>query len=228
MRRRLAFLLVLAICAIACTPTAASAAPRAFSVRFTANDTGDVTGTANTLMTCPLSASQCDAARAGTASRPVLNNNNSYDMVYVNEDTAGAPVGVTVFNSSTANLLLPGGATVLTRRCISAPIRPRAPAAPLRPTPPRATRSSSRRRGGATSASPPRSSTSWARTTGTTSRASSTSPTSSPGRPGHVLGGQRAGRHRAVTATPAGRSASPIATLRSHRATSRSSTDSRS
>ena len=110
MRRRLALLLVLAICAIACTPTAASAAPRAFSVRFSTNDTGDITGTANTLMTCPTAEGQCAAARAGTATGSALNN-NSYVMQYVNTDPAGAPVAV--FNSSTANLLLPAGATVL-------------------------------------------------------------------------------------------------------------------
>jgi hypothetical protein len=61
----------------------------------------DVTGTANTLMTCQLSESTCASARAGTASGAELNN-NSYDAEDVNADTADAPV--TVFNSSTADL----------------------------------------------------------------------------------------------------------------------------
>ena len=90
--------------------SAASAAPRAFEQRFTTNDTGDVTGTANTLLTCPDTDPQCAAARAGTVSGAALNNNN-YVMQYVNTDPVGAPVPV--FNSSTATLLLPAGATVL-------------------------------------------------------------------------------------------------------------------
>ena len=90
--------------------SAASAAPRAFEQRFTTNDTGDVTGTGNTLLTCPDADPQCVAARAGTASGAALNNNN-YVMQYMNTDAAQAPVPV--FNSSTATLLLPAGATVL-------------------------------------------------------------------------------------------------------------------
>jgi uncharacterized repeat protein (TIGR01451 family) len=112
-RRKLGFLpvaVICVICVIAGGAATASAAPRAFTERFSTNVTGNVTGTANTLLTCRLTESVCATARDGTVTGARLNNND-YDMEYVNTNTADAPVPV--FNSSTANLLLPTGATVL-------------------------------------------------------------------------------------------------------------------
>ena len=93
MRRALWLVVLAATCCLAPTPSAASAAARPFTPRFSTNDTGDVTGTANTLMTCSLAEGQCAAARAGTASGSALNNND-YVMQYVNTDTGLAPVAV--------------------------------------------------------------------------------------------------------------------------------------
>ena len=86
-------------------------ADRAFSQRFTKDDVGDITIVANTLMTCPLSDSDCGPARQGIGTGPSgtdkLNNNN-YTMQRVDAD--GDP---TTFTSSSATLTLPADATVL-------------------------------------------------------------------------------------------------------------------
>jgi uncharacterized repeat protein (TIGR01451 family) len=110
MRRRMCFLVIAATGLLALAPPGASAAPRPFEQRFSTNDTGDITIAANTLMTCMTTEGQCAGAQAGTATGAALNN-NAYVMQYVNTDTANAPVPV--FNSSTADLVLPPGATVL-------------------------------------------------------------------------------------------------------------------
>lgn len=90
--------------------TAASSwgAARPFSQRFSTNDTGNIAMVANTLVTCPAVAANCAAARAGTASPLTENNNNAFTMQYVNTDPAPG-----IFNSSSATLTLPPGATVL-------------------------------------------------------------------------------------------------------------------
>ena len=104
--RRLLAALLLAIVSALALPAAASA-DRSFSTRFSANDTGDITFAANTLMTCPDSA-LCSQARAGTAT-PISNiQNNAYAMTYVDVDSDSA-----TFDSSTSNLNLPAGSTVL-------------------------------------------------------------------------------------------------------------------
>jgi large repetitive protein len=79
---------------------------RAFAVRYTSNQPGDITMAANTLETCPPSA-LCTTALNGTATGANLNDNN-YAMIFV--DTDSDP---TTFDSSTADLNLPAGATVL-------------------------------------------------------------------------------------------------------------------
>ena len=84
-------------------------AERDFGLRFQANAHGDVTGMGNTLLTCVSTETLCAAARAGTASGGE-NNNNSRAMTWV--DTDGDAFGTT-FNSSSAKLSLPAGATVL-------------------------------------------------------------------------------------------------------------------
>ena len=102
--RRLGALLVLVV---ALSIPASASADRGFSSRFSANDTGDITFVANTLMTCPES-TLCTQARNGTAS-PISNlQNNAYAMTYVDTDSSSS-----TFNSSTSNLSLPAGSTVL-------------------------------------------------------------------------------------------------------------------
>ena len=81
----------------------AGAADRAFSTRFSANDTGNITIAANTLLTCPAGDAACAGAQAGGAT-----NNNQYTMTYVDVDS-----NPTTFDSSTADLSLPAGSTVL-------------------------------------------------------------------------------------------------------------------
>lgn len=86
----------------------ASTIIRPFGVRYTANDTGDITIIGNALLTCaptlPPSAA-CANAQAGISS-PL--NNDSFDMGYLDTDNDPA-----TFNSSQATLSLPANASVL-------------------------------------------------------------------------------------------------------------------
>jgi len=75
-----------------------------FTVRFTTNDTGDITFAANTLMTAPATPDG-DNARNGVGTEL---NNNDFDMVYVDIDA-----DPTTFNSSAAGLVMPAGSQVL-------------------------------------------------------------------------------------------------------------------
>ena len=79
MRRWVGLGLVAATGRLALTPSAASAAARPFEQRFSTNDTGNIVGTGNTLLTCSTAEGQCAAARARTATGSALNN-NSYVM----------------------------------------------------------------------------------------------------------------------------------------------------
>lgn len=81
----------------------AAAAPAPFALRFAANAPGDVAITGNTVMTCPVANAACAPAQAGAA-----NQNNSFAMGFVDID--GDPA---TFNSSTADLQLPSGSTIL-------------------------------------------------------------------------------------------------------------------
>ncbi|WP_129338621.1 Ig-like domain-containing protein [Cellulomonas endophytica] len=72
---------------------------------FSANTNGDVLLLGNTLMTCQDAAANCAAARAGTAAAL---NNNSYASQFVDVD---ADAGT--FNSSSADLTVPSGGSVL-------------------------------------------------------------------------------------------------------------------
>jgi uncharacterized repeat protein (TIGR01451 family) len=82
-----------------------------FLVRFTANDTGDITFASNTIMTAPGDSDRAQLARAGIPD-PVLGdqilNDDFWDMAYVDID--GDP---NTFNSSAADLVLPTDAEVL-------------------------------------------------------------------------------------------------------------------
>jgi len=75
-----------------------------FTVRYTANDTGDITFAANTLMTAPDTPDGINA-RNGVGTK--LNNNN-FEMEYVDVDSDPS-----TFNSSQAALVLPAGSQVL-------------------------------------------------------------------------------------------------------------------
>jgi uncharacterized repeat protein (TIGR01451 family) len=94
--------IVLALLAL---PVAAGAqVVRNFTPRYTTNLAGDITLIGNTLMTCSGGGS-CTNARNGTGGNV---DNNNFTMQYVDVDGVGG-----TFNSSTATLALPAGATVL-------------------------------------------------------------------------------------------------------------------
>ena len=95
---------------------APSFADRAMSTRFSANDNGNITFAANTLMVCPAAAAGCTAARNTPAISSGTNNamnNNSYNMQYVNTAPGTVRCGSLDFDSSSATLSLPSTATVL-------------------------------------------------------------------------------------------------------------------
>ena len=78
---------------------------------FTENLRGSVVAVGNTLETCPqnpLPSSRRGRGRAAAAEPCLNNNNNDENMVYVNVDPSGGH-----FDSSTATLTLPAGATVV-------------------------------------------------------------------------------------------------------------------
>lgn len=78
-----------------------------FTVRFTANDTGDITFAANTLMTAgpPATPTQIANVQNGVGSKL---NNNDFTMTYVDIDGDAS-----TFNSSAAALVMPAGSQVL-------------------------------------------------------------------------------------------------------------------
>jgi uncharacterized repeat protein (TIGR01451 family) len=103
--RWLAPLLVL-LAVVALAPPAS--ADRAFSVRFTTNAQGDITGTGNSLLTCRTDDSGCPAARDGDAQHGSPLDNNDRFMTWVDVDGDRS-----TFNSSSARLNLPTGASIL-------------------------------------------------------------------------------------------------------------------
>ena len=106
-------LLTLVVCALA--GAAPALADRSMSTRFSANTNGNITFAANSLEVCPATAAGCTAARntppISSGTNNALNNNN-YNMQYVNT-APGTVGGVATFDSSSATLSLPPGATVL-------------------------------------------------------------------------------------------------------------------
>ncbi|MBL8520264.1 MAG: DUF11 domain-containing protein, partial [Betaproteobacteria bacterium] len=88
---------------------AAAQITRPFTIRYSANDNGDIKLVGNAVMTCgamPLTGN-CALAAAGTANGTGLNNN---DFAMTNIDVDG---DATTFNSSQATLTMPPGSTVL-------------------------------------------------------------------------------------------------------------------
>jgi hypothetical protein len=80
----------------------AHAADTPFSVRYAQTLHGNLSAIGNTLMTCPTAAANCAAARSGSPY-----SNNDFTMGYVDVDADGS-----TFDSSSATLTLPAGATV--------------------------------------------------------------------------------------------------------------------
>lgn len=103
---RVAALAALAL-ALAAAPATAQVV-RAFTPRYSANQPGDITLIGNTIMTCNGGGggpNSCANGRNGTGNNV---NNNDFTMRYVDVDG-----DATTFSSSSADLALPPGATVL-------------------------------------------------------------------------------------------------------------------
>lgn len=81
----------------------AHAAEREFALRYSQNGWANVEQAGNVLLTCPASDTRCAANQTGSGTL----NNNVFAMIYVDVD--GDP---TTFNSSTARVVVPPGATV--------------------------------------------------------------------------------------------------------------------
>lgn len=102
-----ALALALLVAGLVSAPAAEAAIVRSFGLRFSTNTTGDIVLTGNAVTTCPASSSACTDAQQATG--PSANRvNNSYGMVYVDVDSVAS-----TFNSSSADLSLPGGSRVL-------------------------------------------------------------------------------------------------------------------
>ncbi len=96
--------LILSLVLLIGAPATASAQiVRPFGALWSGNVNGDAALIGNTLMTCPASATGCLAARDGAS-----DGNDNFDMEFVDVDSDGA-----TFNSSTAELSMPAGASVL-------------------------------------------------------------------------------------------------------------------
>ncbi len=93
--------------ALVLAPDARAVMARSFGVRFSTNTTGDIVLRGNAVTTCPAAHPSCANARNGIGNDAELINNN-YEMVYVDVDSNSS-----TFNSSSANLSLPGGSRVL-------------------------------------------------------------------------------------------------------------------
>ncbi|HKP91424.1 MAG TPA: hypothetical protein VJT75_15775, partial [Thermoleophilaceae bacterium] len=81
----------------------AASADRAFTQRYSTINRGDVAYAANTVMSCQSTARNCSSARTGGGY-----NNTDFTMAYVDVDGDSS-----TFDSSSANLTLPAGSTVL-------------------------------------------------------------------------------------------------------------------
>ena len=97
------FALLCALLATLLVAAPAHAADAPFSLRFAQTLHGNLGALGNTLMTCPSAASNCAAARSGSAY-----NDNDFTMGYVNVDSDAS-----TFDSSSATLSLPAGSTVV-------------------------------------------------------------------------------------------------------------------
>src|SRR6476646_3604515 len=90
------------------TPTPADAAVRdPFTAVFNAQDNGAIALTGNSQLSCPSASNGCAAARGGTGNADNLNN-NEWAMAFIDADTDASTT-----NSTSADLALPAGSTVL-------------------------------------------------------------------------------------------------------------------
>ena len=92
------------------TAPSAAAAPVPFGSVFSTQDNGAISLIGNSQMSCPTAATGCPAARSAAAtSSPQSNvNDNDFAMAFVDQDT-----DPTTSNSTSADLSLPSGSTVL-------------------------------------------------------------------------------------------------------------------
>src|SRR5262249_10828039 len=95
--------LLCATLALALIAAPAHAADAPFTQRFATTAHSDVAAISNTLMTCPIAAANCAAARGGAAF-----DDNNFAMEYVDIDSDGG-----TFDSSSATVALPAGSTVV-------------------------------------------------------------------------------------------------------------------
>src|SRR5262245_20234683 len=100
----------MALCVIASVLVVAGADPARsdvivpFAIRFQTIDNGAIRLFGNQVLSCPATASNCAAGRNGTG--PAQNDNN-FDMVYVDADGSAFPT----FNSSRSQVDLPDGSS---------------------------------------------------------------------------------------------------------------------
>jgi uncharacterized repeat protein (TIGR01451 family) len=112
-RGRIAGLIVVAVGLICAAQASAAISPhpivRPFTVRYAINTNGDIAMAANTLLTCqPGTVETQSGVACGDVQNGGVGDDNYFDMNYVNVD--GDPA---TFDSSSANLSVPAGATVL-------------------------------------------------------------------------------------------------------------------
>jgi uncharacterized repeat protein (TIGR01451 family) len=87
-------------------------ADRGFATRFSVNDTGALYGIANALETCSTLAPTCAAAQNASPGQGTSYDNNDFNMTYINA-APGTFQGAPTFDSSTGDVTIPAGATVL-------------------------------------------------------------------------------------------------------------------
>jgi hypothetical protein len=102
---RIRTLLAALVVGLAVLPAAPASADRAYSLRYGQVERGDIAMAANTIVTCPEGAPNCANARNATGT--VLRN-SAWVMVPIDIDSDPS-----TFDSSSADLKLPAGATVL-------------------------------------------------------------------------------------------------------------------
>ncbi|GIJ02133.1 hypothetical protein Sya03_14850 [Spirilliplanes yamanashiensis] len=97
-----------AVLALVVNPAAEAAITTPFAQTFSTNTNGAIVLRGNSNLSCPAGAGGCAAARTYNASPGTPDNNNAYEMTWVDADgDAGT------FNSSSSDLALPAGSTVL-------------------------------------------------------------------------------------------------------------------
>ena len=94
----------LALAAACAGPVAPALADRPFAARYQSHARGDLARAGNTLLSCPAAAAGCATVQAGAGGS---RQNNNWTMAWVDSDS-----DADTFNSSSATLSLPAGATV--------------------------------------------------------------------------------------------------------------------